>query len=83
MTFEELEFLDAYAMLAMHALIAKNPPVIIEGEVSDDLPAEIAIGAFEYAEAMLAERKDRIDTEASYEADNADTVQESIEEILL
>ena len=57
---EAIEFIDTCAMLAMQALVAKHRPFVVEGEMDDFLPGEIAHGAYEYAEAMLAERMDRI-----------------------
>lgn len=57
---EAIEFVDTCAMLAMQALVSKHRPFVVEGEMEDSLPGEIAFGAYEYAEAMLAERIDRI-----------------------
>ena len=59
MRYEKMENLKMVAAMAMHAIIAKHPPYLTEEGQEDYLPAQVARGAFEYAEAFMAEFYER------------------------
>jgi len=59
MTQDERDLRDYLAGLAMQALISKMPAITLEGDGEDDPAASVAIGAYDYAEAMLCERFER------------------------
>ena len=68
MDYDDMEFMKNVAMLAMQALIAKQPASVSEEE--DDLPAEIANGAWDYAEAFMAEMYERTNAMSLVETDH-------------
>lgn len=61
MTLEDKILRDEFALAAMHAIILKSPSVtVFEGdEAEDDIAPSTAHGAYEYADAMMAERYER------------------------
>ena len=75
MTPDEQDMRDYFAGLAMQALIAKTPAILLENEEDNDPASEVAHGAYEYADAMLCERFERI---AADEILDADTVEGSL-----
>lgn len=48
---------DWFAGLAMQAIIAKHPAEVVAGSMNE-IDAPTAKGAYEYADAMIAERKE-------------------------
>ena len=69
MTQDECDIRDMFAGMAMQALVAKNPAILLENDGDNDPAAEIAHGAYEYAEAMLIERYERLAADALADAD--------------
>lgn len=60
---DESQFYDLAAIYAMQALVSKEPSFSIgsdDDHEEHDPAAEIARGAYDYADAMLAERFERL-----------------------